>query len=230
MICEGGECCFEDVIMNYGAFVGTNSELFNSVLRSESHLTPNIFINNTCVTSLINQTVQLLENDIPNLYTYVIRMSWLNLLHHGRKLGMRFLPEWVPLSFYSPICHVINIQGIVFNEFVEILQWLTYCKQDQKLFTDFALFFVQSSWFTQMKYTVNEDCGDCVLFYLAARFLHYWPFVRGVHRSPVDSPHTRPVMRTFDISFNVNQNKQMNKQSSGWWFETSRNSCDVTSL
>ena len=26
--------------------------------------------------------------------------------------------------------------------------------------------------------------------------LWYWPFVRGIHRSPVDSPHKEPVMRT----------------------------------
>ena len=24
---------------------------------------------------------------------------------------------------------------------------------------------------------------------------HYWPFVRGIHRKPVDSPHKGPVMR-----------------------------------
>ena len=29
-------------------------------------------------------------------------------------------------------------------------------------------------------------------------FPHYWPFVRGIHRSPVDSPHKGPVMERFD--------------------------------
>ena len=29
------------------------------------------------------------------------------------------------------------------------------------------------------------------------RVLHYWPFVRGIHRSPVDSPHKGPFMRYF---------------------------------
>ena len=32
-------------------------------------------------------------------------------------------------------------------------------------------------------------------------FPHYWPFVRGIHRSPMDSPHTGSVMRSFDIFF-----------------------------
>ena len=25
------------------------------------------------------------------------------------------------------------------------------------------------------------------------RFLHYWPFVRGIHRSPTDSPYKRAI-------------------------------------
>ena len=46
--------------------------------------------------------------------------------------------------------------------------------------------------------------------------VHYWPFVRGIHRSPVNSPHKGPVMQTFNISFVVNLNKLLNKQSSCW--------------
>ena len=29
-------------------------------------------------------------------------------------------------------------------------------------------------------------------------FLHYWPFVRRIHWSPVDSPHKWPIMQSFD--------------------------------
>ena len=32
-------------------------------------------------------------------------------------------------------------------------------------------------------------------------FPRYWPFVRGIHRSPVNSSHKRPVTRTFDVFF-----------------------------
>ena len=38
-------------------------------------------------------------------------------------------------------------------------------------------------------------------------FLHYWPFVRGIHRSPVNS-------------LICALNKRLSKQSWGWWFET----------
>ena len=40
----------------------------------------------------------------------------------------------------------------------------------------------------------------------------YWPFVRGIHRSP--------VTRSFDIVFDLRRNKRLSKQSRRWWFET----------
>ena len=39
-------------------------------------------------------------------------------------------------------------------------------------------------------------------------FPRYWPFVRGIHRSP--------VTRNLDIFFDL----RLNKQSWGWWFQT----------
>ena len=51
-------------------------------------------------------------------------------------------------------------------------------------------------------------------------FPRYWPFVRGIPRSPVNSPHKgqwRGALRFFDRCLN----KRLSKQSWGWWFETS---------
>ena len=47
-------------------------------------------------------------------------------------------------------------------------------------------------------------------------FPRYWPFVRGIHLSPVK----RPVTRIFDVFFELRLNKWLSKQSWGWWFET----------
>ena len=33
-------------------------------------------------------------------------------------------------------------------------------------------------------------------------------------------PAQRPVMRSFDVLFDLHLNKRLNKQSWGWWFET----------
>ena len=54
------------------------------------------------------------------------------------------------------------------------------------------------------------------------KFSRYWPFARGVHRSPMTTefPTRRPVTRSFDIVFDLRLNKQLSKQGWGWWFET----------
>ena len=43
--------------------------------------------------------------------------------------------------------------------------------------------------------------------------------MRGIHRSPVNFAQ-RPVTRSSDVFFDLRLNKQVSKQSWGWWFET----------
>ena len=53
-------------------------------------------------------------------------------------------------------------------------------------------------------------------------FPRYWPFVRGIHRSPVtgEFPTQRLVTRSFDVYFDLRPNEWLSKQSWAWWFET----------
>ena len=48
--------------------------------------------------------------------------------------------------------------------------------------------------------------------------------------SPVtgEFPAQRPVMRNFDVFFDLRLNKRLSKQWWGWWFETPRAHYDVT--
>ena len=46
-------------------------------------------------------------------------------------------------------------------------------------------------------------------------FPSYWPFLRGIHRSP-----QRPMAWSFGVFFDLRRNKRLSKQSWGWWFET----------
>ena len=52
----------------------------------------------------------------------------------------------------------------------------------------------------------------------------YWPLVKGIGRSPVDSPRDSPHKgqwrRTLRFFFDVRQNKRLNNQSRRRWFET----------
>ena len=47
----------------------------------------------------------------------------------------------------------------------------------------------------------------------------YWPFVRGMHRSPVNSPN-KGQWRELWCLFDLCLKKGLSKQSGGWWFET----------
>ena len=48
----------------------------------------------------------------------------------------------------------------------------------------------------------------------------YWPFVRGIHRSPVNSPHKGQWNGNVIFFFDLRLNKRLSKQSRRWWFET----------
>ena len=50
-------------------------------------------------------------------------------------------------------------------------------------------------------------------------FPRYWPFVRGIHRSPVNSPHKGQWRGALMFSL-ICPNKRLSKQWRGWWFET----------
>ena len=52
-------------------------------------------------------------------------------------------------------------------------------------------------------------------------FLRYWPFVWGIRRSPVNSPHKGQWRGALIFSLNwAWTNEWMGKQSRRWWFET----------
>ena len=51
-------------------------------------------------------------------------------------------------------------------------------------------------------------------------FPSYWPFVRGIHRSSVNSPRKGQWRGTLMFLFDLHPNTRLSKQSWGWWFET----------
>ena len=51
-------------------------------------------------------------------------------------------------------------------------------------------------------------------------FPRYCPFVRGIHRWPVNSPHKAQWRGALMFSLICALNKRLSKQSWGWWFET----------
>ena len=50
-------------------------------------------------------------------------------------------------------------------------------------------------------------------------FPHHWPFVWGIHQSPVNSPHKGQWYGALMFSLICALNKWLSKQLWGWWFE-----------
>ena len=48
----------------------------------------------------------------------------------------------------------------------------------------------------------------------------YWPFVQGIHRSPVNSRTKASDAELWCIFFDLHLNERLSKQSQGCWFET----------
>ena len=51
-------------------------------------------------------------------------------------------------------------------------------------------------------------------------FPRHWPFVWGIHRSPVNSPHKGQLRGALMFSLIFDWIKHLSKQSWRWWFET----------
>ena len=109
--------------------------------------------------------------------------------------------------FLHPLdtCHVQQISDLIQNVadlflwFVNVKCWVVLtCKLNIKLVN------------------LNTNHVEAIKW---KHFLRYWPFLRGIYRSPVNSLHKGPVTRSFDIFFDLCLNKWLSKQSWGWWFE-----------
>ena len=78
-----------------------------------------------------------------------------------------------------------------------------------------------------MNYLRDSDPLSCLLEifklwwrYQMETFPRYWPFVRGMHRSPLNYPHKGQWRGALKFSLICALNKQLSKQSWSWWFET----------
>ena len=65
-------------------------------------------------------------------------------------------------------------------------------------------------------------CHDDVIKW--KHFSRYWPFVRGIHRSPVDSPNKGQWRRALMFFFGLRLDKRLSKQPIRRWFETASRS------
>ena len=74
---------------------------------------------------------------------------------------------------------------------------------------------------------VDDKCGWCPPGFCVAWWRHQMEtfsallaIYAGYSPVPGEFPAQRPVTQSFDVFLGLHLNKRLNKQSSGWWFET----------
>ena len=115
------------------------------------------------------------------------------LMTYGAKVSAAMVWTYFFLNTCTVECHYNAVQ------FITILHMALRCQRENVNLT-----------------TGTQSHDDFIKW---KHFPHYWPFVRGIHQSPLDSPHKRPVKRSFDVLFDLCLNTQLSKLSRCWWFE-----------
>ena len=107
---------------------------------------------------------------------------------------------------------------------VSVLQIKTQCKLSAGTMAHtsitcnvypWGLIYEQPIWYFSVECNYSHD--DVITW---RHFPHYWLFVRGIHRSPVNSPHKGQWCGALMFSLICALNKWLSKQSWDWWFET----------
>ena len=83
---------------------------------------------------------------------------------------------------------------------------------------------------TPTQFSIELGCGWWVIAFRNVHYIYdvikwkhfpcYWPSVREIHWSPVNSPHKSQWRGALMFSLICALNKRLSKQSWGWWLET----------
>ena len=130
-------------------------------------------------------------------------------------LSWRHVPEigkW-PVIFFT------NSRGTILQSYVTLYVRYRFCDLFIDNISTMTCYFSVSC-----RYDVSGLYGRRWWFapwwrHQMENFPRHWPFVRGIHRSPVNSTH-KSQWRGALMFFYLRLNKRLSKQSWGWWFKT----------
>ena len=124
-----------------------------------------------------------------------------------------FMEKCIPRYFYLghsmfKCVHLLNWNGMKtrYSEDIPI-------KHLVKLYSRHMDYVSYCSYFLKFKFVGKHN--DIIKW---KRFPRYWPFVQGIHQSPVNSPRKGQWCRALMFSF-LCLIKWLSKQLWGWWFE-----------
>ena len=96
------------------------------------------------------------------------------------------------------------------NVFEQHINAMDQCRRDAAGVESLALPLLCTDVLTSGFWKVHAVHRDVTTW---EHFPHYWLLVRGVMRSPVNSPHEEPVMQSFEVYQMLVPNKLFNKQT-----------------
>ena len=149
------------------------------LLSKKLYQIPNYIIPITITASLSPYSIL-----IPSLFTFGFNFLDIPILAGITKRTYLYyispLRELIPICFYMQLCS--NQMSLKNHDYIQ------YPPRNMRTGHAFVAFRCRS--ILPKSFRVDDD----VLKWKP--FPHHWPFARGIHRSPVNSPRNGPVMRT----------------------------------
>ena len=168
------------------------TELPNPSRASQSRIWIFIWmIPSRCVTALVGLIWWSIE---------IIESMWMKI-----KYAIKFSLTWHH-------CRINSDQGIEgHNTFANVIAFIfTLLFRTQQLNSTIVV----KLWYSSSYLRMHDD---------VIKWEHFprdWPFVRGIHRSPLNSPHKGQWRGVLMFSLICIWKKRLSEQSWGWWFET----------
>ena len=91
---------------------------------------------------------------------------------------------------------------------------------DEKVWSDSVIYNMHPWNLTWLKATISGLCFAPWWRHQMETFSALLALCAGNSPVPGEFPAQRPMLRSFDVFFDLRLNKRLKKQSWGWWFET----------
>ena len=133
----------------------------------------------------------------------------------------RSLPRFNRTLFSGTIQLTAAILYLKFSHKDTIVSWCRlyiHCRGTMQKYFFHYCFHVPQFKMVSLAQSLLCACHDDVIKWKS--FPRYWPFVWGIHLSPVNSPYKGQWRGALMFSVICALNKRLSKQLWGWWFET----------
>ena len=138
-------------------------------------------------------------------HNYRTRQQSIQILYKSRNrtdIGRKYIRHLLPEIVYKTLFSKLKLSNSITNIHKNITTYLQW--------------YVHQNFWSTLDSNQFQSHDDVIKW---NHFPRYWPVVRGIHRSPVNSPHKGQWRRALMFSL-ICACKRLSKQSWGWCSET----------